>query len=94
MNTIRHIRPDLCFMGTNSIDSKTGLTDSDWEVVEVKKSMVDVSDKVVILTISDKLESVQKIRICDNSCIDYLITELDSDANILRSFKELGIKIL
>ena len=94
INALRNIRPDLCIMGTNSIDTKVGLTDSDWEIIDVKKTMIEVSDKVVILTISDKLQSTQKIRICGIHQIDNLITELDPNAPVLVPYQDLGVAVL
>ncbi len=94
VNTLRNIRPDICFMGTNSIDSRIGLTDSDWDVVDIKRSMIEVSDKVAVLSISEKLQSSQKIRVCGINDIDYLITELDPNNDILNPFKDLGVKVV
>jgi len=94
ISTLRSIRPDLCLMGTNSIDSRVGLTDSDWEVVDVKKAMILVSDKVAVLTISDKLQSTQKIRVCGIDDIDYLLTELDSKEVALSPYKDAGVVAL
>ena len=36
ISKIRQIKADLCFLGTNAIDIPNGLTDSDWEVVQIK----------------------------------------------------------
>lgn len=94
VSTLRGIRPDICLMGTNSIDSRIGLTDSDWEVVDVKKAMIQASEKVAILTISDKLDSAQKIRIAPTSDIDYLVTELPPDADMLQAYARAGLNIL
>jgi DeoR/GlpR family transcriptional regulator of sugar metabolism len=94
VNTLRDIRPDLCLMGTNSIDSRVGLTDSDWEITDVKKAMIQVSEQVAVLTISDKLDSTQKIRIADIRKVDYLITELSTDAVLLKPYKKAGLIVL
>ncbi len=55
---------DLCLMGTNGIDAQNGLTDSDLEIVHVKKAMRKASKKLVVLSISDKLNSVSRANIC------------------------------
>lgn len=77
INDLSDIKVDICFLGANGIDVKEGITDSDWEVVQVKKAMIKSSAKVVILSISEKLNSVQKMRVCGLRDINYLITELD-----------------
>ncbi|KAA3625914.1 MAG: DeoR/GlpR transcriptional regulator [Bacteroidetes bacterium] len=94
INTLHGIRPDICLMGTNSIDSRVGLTDSDWEVVDVKKTMIQISEKVAVLSISDKLQSSKKIKICDINDVDYLITELSPNDPLLAPYHEASLKVL
>ena len=50
------------FLGTNAIHPERGLTDNDWEVVQVKQTMIASSAKVACLTISEKLNSAQPIK--------------------------------
>jgi DeoR/GlpR family transcriptional regulator of sugar metabolism len=77
---LSELRADLCIIGTNAIDSREGLTDSDWETVQTKKAMIKASAKVAILAISEKLDTVMRMKITDLDQIDYLITDLPADA--------------
>lgn len=88
------IRPDLCIMGTNAIDSNNGLTDSDWETIQVKKTMIKVAEKVAIICISEKLSSSMQMKIADLSEIDYLITELSPDSPGLLPYRGKNLTIL
>ncbi|HTG57590.1 MAG TPA: DeoR/GlpR family DNA-binding transcription regulator, partial [Niabella sp.] len=56
---ISTVNADLCFLGTNAIDILHGLTDNDWEVVQIKKAMVNSASKVICMTISEKLQTYQ-----------------------------------
>jgi DeoR/GlpR family transcriptional regulator of sugar metabolism len=94
ISKIRQIKTDICFLGTNAIDISNGLTDSDWEVVQVKKAMIESSEKVVSLTISEKLNTSQRIKICEINDIDVLITELDNSHDIMKPYHNAGIEIL
>ena len=94
ISKIRQIKADLCFLGTNAIDIPNGLTDSDWEVVQIKKAMIESSEKVISLTIAEKLNSSQRIKICPINEIDVLITELNSGSDLLKPYHETGIEIL
>jgi DeoR/GlpR family transcriptional regulator of sugar metabolism len=85
---------DLCLIGTNGIDAKNGLTDSDLEVVQVKKAMQKASKKLIVLSIAEKLNSVCRANICRPQEIDYLITELESTDIQLLNYKEAGIGLL
>ena len=78
ISKIKTIKADLCFLGTNAIDIENGLTDNDWDVVQVKKAMIESSQKVISLAIAEKLNTCQRIKICDIDEIDTLVTELES----------------
>lgn len=91
---IKQINADLCFLGINAIDLKHGTTDNDWEVVQLKKAMIQSARKTVCLTISEKINTLQPIHICDIQSIDVLITELPPDDPKLRPYSDLGIQVL
>lgn len=94
ISKIKSIKADICFVGTNALEVQHGLTDNDWEVVQVKKAMIESSDKVVSLAISEKINTTQRIKICETKEIDVLITELDATAAILKPYKKSGLHIL
>jgi DeoR/GlpR family transcriptional regulator of sugar metabolism len=91
---IKHIKADLCFLGTNALDPEHGITDNDWDVVQVKKAMIESSAQTVVLTISEKLHSHQRIRIGGVDEIDILITELDPSDHLLDPFRLNSLTIL
>lgn len=94
ISKLSEVRPDVCFLGTNGVDASAGITESDWDVVTVKKAMLQASAKVVVSAISEKLNSVQKLKVCDISQIDFLITELLPTDETLSSYRNHGVKIL
>jgi DeoR/GlpR family transcriptional regulator of sugar metabolism len=91
---IRRLRADLCFLGINAINIKDGITDSDWDVVHLKKAMIESSQKVVCLSIAEKINSLQPIHICEVSKIHTLITELPPDDPVLKPYRDAGITVL
>lgn len=91
---IRQIRADLCFLGTNAIDPQHGITDNDWEVVQLKKAMIESSRKTVCLAIAEKINTSQPIRIGGLDEIDILITELPPDDPLLKPYVDAGITVL
>lgn len=91
---IKRIKADLCFVGTNALEAQHGLTDNDWEVVQVKKAMIGSSAKVVSLAISQKINTTQCIKICDTGVIDVLVTELDPLDPMLEPYKVKGLQVL
>lgn len=91
---IKQMKPDLCFIGTNAIDVEHGITDNDWEVVQLKKAMVKSSKKVVCLSIAEKINTTQPIKVCDVEEIDALITELPANDPSLKPYSDAGLEIL
>jgi DeoR/GlpR family transcriptional regulator of sugar metabolism len=91
---VKRIRADICFMGVNAIDLQHGITDNDWEVVQLKQAMIETSQRVVCLTISEKINSCQPIKICGLDKVDTLLTELDPGDPLLEPYAKAGIQIL
>lgn len=94
INMLSDIKVDLCLLGVNSIDFSHGITEFDWEIVEMKKAMLKASKKVIIQGISEKLNSVQRYKICAIEDVDVLVTELDPTNKKLEGFKDRNILIL
>jgi DeoR/GlpR family transcriptional regulator of sugar metabolism len=90
INELSGIKADLCIIGSNGISVQDGLTDSDWEIVQVIKAMMRSAKKVAVVSIAEKLGTVQKIKISDLSNIDYIITELPPDNPALLPFIGAG----
>jgi DeoR/GlpR family transcriptional regulator of sugar metabolism len=88
------IKADLCLLGTNSIDSSYGITDLELEIIEVKKAMIDCSQKVVSLAISEKLNTTQRLLVYGLEKIDILITELSPEDEKLTPYADKGILVL
>ncbi len=93
VQTIETIKADLCILGINSLDTQFGLSENDWEVVQIKKAMIKASKKTICIGISEKLNSQQKIKVANLDEIDILITELDPSDPTLLPFKHKGLTI-
>ncbi len=91
---IKRIKSDLCFLGINAIDIDYGVSDNDWDVVQMKRAMIESSKKTVCLTISEKINSLQPIQICSLQKIDILITELQPDDQLLKPYADAGITVM
>jgi DeoR family transcriptional regulator, fructose operon transcriptional repressor len=87
------LKADICFLGTGQLDTSHGLTEFDWEVVQLKKAMIQASKKVVSLTISEKINSFQRYRVCGINSINILITELEPSDSKVGPYRDLGIEV-
>ena len=93
LTRIKSLKPDLCFLGINSIDLEHGITDNDWDVVQVKRAMIKSAKKVIALSISEKVNTFEPLKICEADEIDILVTELDPESDKLQPYKSKGIRI-
>ena len=94
ISKVKQVKADLCFLGTNAIALEHGVSDNDWEVVQLKKAMIESSQKVVALSISEKIDTRQPIHICPLDSIDCLVTELDPGDERLNAYKKSGIQLI
>jgi DeoR/GlpR family transcriptional regulator of sugar metabolism len=62
--------------------------------VQVKKAMIQSSKKVVALTIAEKINTQQKLKVADLDVLDIMITELNPDEKIFDAYKQKGVGIL
>jgi DeoR/GlpR family transcriptional regulator of sugar metabolism len=91
---IRQIKADICFLGINAIDAANGVTDNDWEIVQVKKAMIESARTVICLTIAEKINSHMPFLVCPVEDLDILITELQPDDPLLEPYRAKGVRIL
>jgi len=94
ISKVRQLKADICFLGINAIDIQNGVTENDWDVVQLKKAMIESSSRVVCLAISEKINTCQPIQICPLNRIDTLSTELNPDDPRLNPYADAGIELL
>jgi DeoR/GlpR family transcriptional regulator of sugar metabolism len=93
ISQLSEIKVDLCFLGTNGLSLEEGVTDSDWEVVQVKKAMIKSAQKTAIVSIAEKLNSIKRMKVCNLNAISYLITDLNPQDKALEGYAK-SVKIL
>jgi DeoR/GlpR family transcriptional regulator of sugar metabolism len=91
---LKEIRADICILGVNAIDPNYGITDNDWEVVQVKRAMIEASSKLIALTIAEKVNTTERINVCEASNIDVLVTEADPTCEVFDPFREAGVQVI
>ncbi|MEP7230159.1 MAG: DeoR/GlpR family DNA-binding transcription regulator [Ginsengibacter sp.] len=94
ISKIKEIKADIAFLGINAIDVENGITDNDWDIVQLKQAMIESSSKVVALSISEKVNTTMRLKVCNVKDIDILITELKPDNNMLACYAKSGIEIM
>lgn len=94
IHSLADIKCDNCFLGTGYLDIDNGLSEFDWEVVQLKKAMINSSKNIISLSISEKLGTQQRYKVCGVETITTLITELAPTSERLNKYKLKGIHVL
>ena len=76
------------------MDASYGLTEFDWDIVQVKKAIVQASKKTILLCISEKLNSRHRYKTCDMNAINSMITELSPDDDQLKLFRNNNVHLV
>lgn len=85
---------DLGFIGTGYVDRERGLTEFDWEIVQVKKAIINACRHTVLLSISEKLDSRHRYTSASLREIDTMITELPATAVTLKPYSREKLQLL
>jgi DeoR/GlpR family transcriptional regulator of sugar metabolism len=93
IDQIKQVRADLCILGVNAIDPVYGITDNDWEVVQVKKAMIEASSTLIALTIAEKVNTVYPIKVCETRQINHLITDANPDDPLMEKYRAAGVRV-
>ncbi len=94
MESLEGIHTDMCFLGVTSVDLIYGLSEDNRKETTIKKAILQASDTVVSMVISNKLNTRQHFKVCDINCLDIMLTELDPASEILLPYTAKGIRIL
>ena len=94
ISQLSEISPDLCLLGTSALHPSDGLTDTDWEINQLKKTMFHQSKRTAILCISEKLNISLRLKVAPIENIHYLITELPVDHPSLDPYRHKSLQLL
>ena len=94
IHNLSEIMVDYSFIGTGYVDSQYGLTEFDWDIVQLKKAVIKAAKKTVLLCISEKLNSQHRYKTCDINAISTMITELEPEDQLLNLFRNHDIRLL
>lgn len=94
ISQLAEINADLCLLGTSALHPQSGLTDTDWEINQLKKTMLQSCKKSAVLCISEKLNTAQRLKVAPLGHISYLVTELPAEDPQLDDYRVESLKII
>ncbi|MDN5201293.1 DeoR/GlpR family DNA-binding transcription regulator [Fulvivirgaceae bacterium BMA10] len=94
IDVLKRVQADLCIIGTRSININVGITEIDREEAQVKQALMNASNNVISLVISEKLDTTQPYHVEQISKVNTIVTELDPSHPRLIPYTNLGIRAL
>jgi DeoR/GlpR family transcriptional regulator of sugar metabolism len=94
INMIQQIKADMLFLGTGYLHPENGLSEMDYEIVQLKKAMIAAAKRTILVTISEKMNSSQRYKTCDVSAIHTIITELQPTDTLLDPLRKYPLKFM
>ena len=89
ISQLNEIKADLSLISANGISVKYGITEDDWEVAQVKKSILKAADKKIILSIAENMDKRLQMKLTSVEDADFLITELEAKDRKLAAYRKL-----
>lgn len=91
--TLKGLVCNKLFLGVDGIDLDYGLTTSDMGEARLNQQMIDISQKVIVLTDSSKFGKRGFCKICDFDRIHHIITDSNAPSNVVEMLRERGIEV-
>ncbi|MDI9868784.1 MULTISPECIES: DeoR/GlpR family DNA-binding transcription regulator [Flectobacillus] len=90
---LQKIRADICILGVCGIHHDIGVTIQDWGENQVKRKMVDISQKVVALVTASKVNTAESYVVCTLDELDVMLTDDCIDEALLKDYQKHDIVI-
>jgi DeoR/GlpR family transcriptional regulator of sugar metabolism len=90
----QRVYADVLVLGTCGIDGEIGVTALDTEEAELKRCMVEQSDKLFVPATLDKVGTVAPYKVADSSTVDVLLVPGTPDPEVMSLFMATPIRIL
>jgi DeoR/GlpR family transcriptional regulator of sugar metabolism len=92
-NILKELNVDKAFLGADAIDVDRGITNSNIEESNIKKSIVEISKEVIVLADSSKFGNVAFTKVCDIDSVDVIVTDFNISEKELSKFRNTNVKI-
>lgn len=94
METLGRIRLDTAFIGVGGVDPVEGATEYNLEDAEVKRSMIAMSQRVIVLADATKLGNVCFASVAPMEDVDVLVTDADADEGLVAELRAAGVDVV
>lgn len=94
LNMVSNLHASVCFIGTNGIDARVGLTTPDIDEAEVKRIMIENSQESIVLTDHSKFSQIFTSSFALASQIDRIVTDLAAPLDQVDAFRKAEVEVV
>jgi DeoR family transcriptional regulator, fructose operon transcriptional repressor len=82
------------FLGVAGISLNRGIMDYSIDEVKMQRKMMEISQEVIILADSSKIDNVSLVKMADIDEVNFIITDSKLDPKVLNKYHKDGIEII
>ncbi len=90
---LRQLNVDKVFLGTDAINADKGLTNSNIDETNIKKTMIDIANEIILLADDRKFNQVAFSSVAGIDTLDRIITNKSLSDSEMKDYKKAGISI-
>lgn len=94
LESLQHIRADICICGACSIHKERGITANLYEEAAIKRLMVQNSNTVIVAVTADKLGTAAPFAVANIDRISHLVTESSVALDTLTPYQTAGAAVI
>ncbi len=93
IDTITGLNVDRAFIGVNGFSVQKGITVPHIDTAYLKTKFVEISDEIILLADSTKLDRFSFVKFGDVEDVDVLITDYEADLDYLETIRAAGVEV-
>lgn len=89
-NMVSNMRVDMCVIGSDAVSLKNGLMISNLDEVGLKRSLIEASNKVIVVCDHTKFITESFVSVCGLDKVDVFVTGEEIDSDVLKELEKMG----
>ena len=94
LDQLKNYHVDLYLMSCCGVTLETGITDIGEAELQVKRGMMEVSDKIILVCSHSRFAKATLLKVCDAGAVDCIITDNGVTDEVIAHYAHGNVKIL
>ena len=94
LTTLKKLNANIGFLAATGVSLTKGITNSSTMELEIKRMMIEVSERIMLLVDHSKFDTVSLVAVADLQDIDIIVTDATPPASYVQYCAEHDVKII